>query len=335
MVRSLLLAAMAPICMAQTWTAQHSGSAASLRGVSAVSERVAWASGANGTCLRTTDGGASWRAIQVFGGGQLDFRGVHALDADTAWLLSSGAGDKSKIYKTSDGGGHWTLQYTNPDAKGFFDAIAFWDALHGITLGDPVDGQFVIVTTGNGGATWKRRLGVAALPGAGAFAASNSCLFALGRLNAWFGTGGGAAALVFRSSDGGRTWISGATPILGGAAKSGIFSIAFSDDRHGIAVGGDYAHPAVSGANIGITADGGNSWRAPSGEAPHGYRSSVVYSAARKAWIATGITGTDVSVDNGENWKQFDGGAYNALSAAGDAVWAVGPNGGIARLSWR
>ncbi len=300
-----------------------------------MSERVAWASGANGTCLRTTDGGATWQSLKVPGGGQLDFRGVRALDADTAWLLSSGAGDKSRIYKTSDGGARWTLEYANPDPQGFFDAIAFRDASHGMVLGDPVAGQFVIVTTDNGGAIWKRNLAVAALPGAGAFAASNSCLFLLGRLDAWFVTGGAADALVFRSSDGGRMWISGTTPILGGTAASGIFSIAFSDARQGIAVGGDYSQPTVSGANVALTSDGGNSWSKPAGEGPHGYRSAVVYSAARKAWIATGITGTDVSVDNGENWKQFDNTAYNALSAADGAVWAVGPNGRIARLSWR
>src|SRR3954447_824678 len=111
----------------QTWIAQTSGTTASLRGVSAVNERVVWASGSGGTWLRTVDGGATWRASQVAGAESLDFRGVHAVDERTAWLMSSGPGDKSRIYKTSDAGDHWKLQFTNPDPKGFFDSLAFWD----------------------------------------------------------------------------------------------------------------------------------------------------------------------------------------------------------------
>jgi photosystem II stability/assembly factor-like uncharacterized protein len=65
--------------------------------------------------------------------------------------MSSGPGEKSRIYGTADGGAHWSPLYTNPDAGGFFDALAFWDARRGIVLGDPVDGQFVILTTGDGG----------------------------------------------------------------------------------------------------------------------------------------------------------------------------------------
>ena len=55
-VASLALAA-APV----TWQPQTSGVTGRLRGVSAVSSTVAWASGANGTVLRTTDGGTHWQ----------------------------------------------------------------------------------------------------------------------------------------------------------------------------------------------------------------------------------------------------------------------------------
>ena len=44
------------------WEPQTSGVTARLRGVSAVTERVAWASGATGTVLRTVDGGVTWRS---------------------------------------------------------------------------------------------------------------------------------------------------------------------------------------------------------------------------------------------------------------------------------
>ena len=73
------------------------------------------------------------------------------------YLLSIGDGEKSRLYKTEDAGAHWQLLFTNPDAKGFLDELAFWDAQHGIALGDPVDGQFAIFTTSDGGRNWDRR----------------------------------------------------------------------------------------------------------------------------------------------------------------------------------
>src|SRR5438309_12015244 len=102
----------------QTWIAQTSNTTASLRGVSAVNERIGWASGSGGTWLRTTDGGATWKASKIEGAETLDFRGIRATDERTAWVMSIGPGEKSRIYKTSDAGDHWTLQFTNPDPKG-------------------------------------------------------------------------------------------------------------------------------------------------------------------------------------------------------------------------
>ncbi|HMX28701.1 MAG TPA: hypothetical protein PKC13_24155, partial [Blastocatellia bacterium] len=104
------------------WVEQTSGTTARLRGVSAVSDKIAWASGANGTCLRTMDGGATWQLLKVPGAETLDFRDVEAFDANTAYLLSIGEGDKSRIYKTTDGGQTWKLQFTNRNQKAFFDA---------------------------------------------------------------------------------------------------------------------------------------------------------------------------------------------------------------------
>ena len=59
---SLLLAAVSLLAAPQ-WTVQTSGVSARLRGVSAVSNRVAWASGADSTVLRTTDGGTTWKKL--------------------------------------------------------------------------------------------------------------------------------------------------------------------------------------------------------------------------------------------------------------------------------
>lgn len=312
--------------------AQSSGTTASLRGVSAVNASVVWASGSGGTYLRTLDGGATWHTGVVPDAADLDFRSVRAFDANTAWLMSSGTGAKSRIYRTADGGAHWSLLYTNPDAGGFFDALAFWNKHRGIVLGDPVDGQFAILTT-EGSRNWRRRQLPPALASEGAFAASNSCLVVRGNREVWFGSGGPSGARVYHSKDGGRTWTVADTPLRHDSAGAGIFSLAFADGLHGVAVGGDYGKPAEAAANIAITTDGGAVWTAPGGEGPQGYRSAVAFLAARKAWIAVGTSGSDISSD-GRNWTHFDSGSYNAIGVAGsgDAVWAVGPGGRIGRL---
>ncbi|HTQ53904.1 MAG TPA: hypothetical protein VMI94_05545 [Bryobacteraceae bacterium] len=317
----------------QSWVAQASGTRSSLRGIGAVSGKVAWASGTGGTCLRTTDGGATWRAATVPGASDLDFRGVQALDSRTAWLLSSGPGGKSRVYKTMDGGAHWSLRLTNPDAEGFLDAMAFRDARHGIILGDPVGGQFVVLTTSDGGRTWQRQKAGPALKDEGAFAASNSCLIIDGSHEVWFGTGGPSGARVFHSHDDGVHWTVTGTPMRHDSAGAGIFSLAFSSPTFGIAVGGDYRKPEDFAGNMAVTVDGGVTWKTPAGGHPTGYRSAVVCLASGKVWIATGTSGSDVSRDGGRSWKSFDSQPYNALGVARDGtVWAVGPAGRIGRL---
>jgi photosystem II stability/assembly factor-like uncharacterized protein len=321
---------------AQTWVPQVSGTTASLRGVSAVSPAVVWASGAGGAYLRTLDGGATWHAAVVPGAADLDFRGVRALDSRTAWLMSSGTGAKSRIYRTSDGGADWPLIYTNPDAGGFFDALAFWDARRGVVLGDPVDGQFVILTTGDGGQTWQRRKLPPALPNEGAFAASNSCLLVRGKREVWFGTGGPSGARVFHSADGGLHWEVAGTPLRHDGTGAGIFSLAFADARHGVAIGGDYGKPAGMAGNLAMTSDGGRTWAEPAGAHPNGYRSAVAFLGGRKVWIAVGTSGSDISRDGGRSWTRFESGAYNAIGAAGGyAAWAVGPGGRIGKLGFK
>jgi photosystem II stability/assembly factor-like uncharacterized protein len=329
--RVVVLVILANALSAQTWINHDSGVTASLRGVSAVNDRVVWASGSGGTYLLTKDGGVTWRAAIVPGAETLDFRGVHALNASSAYLLASGPGEKSRIYKTTDSGAHWTLQFTNPDSKGFFDAIAFWDTLHGIVLGDPVDGAFVILTTSDGGEHWLRQHTPPALPSEGAFAASNSCLIVRVPHKAWFGTGGPRGARVFHSEDSGRTWTVAQTPVRNDGAPAGIFSLAFSDARHGMAVGGDYTKPAETEHNIAVTSDGGQMWIEPVGPHPHGYRSAIAFVPDKKMWVAAGTTGSDVSYDDGRTWTLFDSGAFNALSFISSKTgWAVGPNGRLA-----
>jgi len=321
------------------WTAQQAGTGADFRGLSVVSDRVAWASGTKGTFARTTDGGLSWRSGSVPGAESLDFRDVDAFDENTAYLLSIGNGEASRIYKTTDGGRSWKLQFTNSEPKAFFDAMAFWDARSGIAFSDPVDGRFIVITTDDGGSTW-RRVPAESLPpaidGEGGFAASGSSIAVEGTSNVWFATGG-AAARVFHSSDRGKTWSVAPTPLASGVASAGVFSVAFRDAQNGVIAGGDYQKPLEAKGNLALTTDGGKTWRLVEKDQPAGYRSSVAYAGAASTVIAVGTSGSDISTDGGKSWRSIDKENYNVVGFArrAGAGWAAGPAGRIAKYSHR
>lgn len=319
------------------WVPQASGVSSRLRGVSAASEQVVWASGANGTILRTADGGENWRRVTIPDTEKLDFRDIDAVDGRTAYVLSIGAGPASRIYKTTDAGADWTLQFTNSDPKAFYDAMAFWDANHGLAVSDSVDGKFVILATRDGGAHWTRvpaDVLPPALPNEGAFAGSGTNIAVLGRDMAWIGTGASTRSRVLRTSDGGYTWMIADTPVT--ASKSaGIFSVAFRDPMHGFVAGGDYQKEADSTNVAAATSDGGDSWTLVAGLG--GFRSVVAYLPGSAAsWIAVGPSGSDVTRNDGKTWTAVTGDGYHAFSFAprGGVGWGAGESGRIGKLIW-
>jgi photosystem II stability/assembly factor-like uncharacterized protein len=337
--RVLLLLACAPPGNAQ-WLMQESGTTAGLRGIHTVDGNVAWASGTEGTVIHTDDGGSHWQPCAIPPGGEkLDFRGIWSWNSRRAVVMSIGPGDQSRLYKTFDGCKTWKQLYVNPDAKGFWDGIVFSDEQKGAILGDPVDGRFVILWTQDGGEHWSRDedLGLTAnAKGEGAFAASNSSLV-LAEAATQFGSGGLGGSRIFHMGrrferPGSKEldrWSSLEAPLAGGAESAGVFSLAYRDRYHGVAVGGDYQKPAGRGGAAAFTSDGGLAWTAAT-ELPSGFRSAVAWDRRRKAWIASGTNGADVSFDDGRTWKQFDGAHnWNALSLP----WAVGPKGKIGKLS--
>jgi photosystem II stability/assembly factor-like uncharacterized protein len=326
------------IMAAPQWTLQSSGVTGRLRGVSAVSESIVWASGADSTVLRTTDGGVTWKKLTVTAD-KLDFRDIDAIDAKTAYVLSIGNGPASRIYKTTDAGMTWTLQFRNEDPKAFYDAMSFWDRDHGIVIGDSIDGQFCIMTTGNGGRTWVR-VPASALPPAleneGAFAASGTNIALFGKSHAWIGTGAGAKARVLSTADRGRTWRIAETPLSAGAS-AGIFSVAFRDALNGVVVGGDYRKENEAVDNLAVTSDGGLTWTLVRGLT--GFRSVVAYvprsgRAMAPMLVSVGPTGTDYSTDDGRTWMAVDGPGFDTLSfARGRPIaFAAGARGSIGKL---
>ena len=97
-------------------------------------------------------------------------------------------------------------------------------------------------------------------------------------------------------------------------------------------------HPELATHTADFSVNGGMGWQ-PAETMPRGYRSTVAYDAATKTWIATGPTGTDVSTDDGRNWKPLFADVKAGDSADADRNWnalslpfVVGPKGRIGRL---
>lgn len=321
------------------WTDQHADTRASLRGLSVVSETVAWASGTGGTYLWTDDAGLHWHVGTVPGATSLDFRDVHAVSRDTAFLMAAGQ-DTARVYRTVDRGAHWTLQYQDLEKGAFLDAIAFFDARRALALGDPIGGHFLLLRTDDAGTHWTRLPSDAlppALDGEAAFAASGTALVTCGPRRAWFATGGGAIARVFRTADGGRSWRVSATPVHAGTA-AGIFSVACSDARHAVVVGGNYAKPDTSVVVAAITSDGGATWTPSPAAHAAGYFSGVAMLASppTRVFIAVGTEGTAVSRDGGDHWSRADSLSLNAVAVApgrgARRVWGVGAHGRIVTI---
>lgn len=332
----VLILGLATLASAQNLQVLAAHTTANLRGVSAPSNTIIWASGSKGTYLRSTDAGQTWIAAQVPNAESLDFRDVEAFNENVAYLLAAGPGFLSRIYKSTDAGSHWTLQLKNEDPRGFLDCMAFWDATHGIALGDSIDGEFQLFSTDDG-EHW-HQLPTNKLPtsleGEGAFAASGSCIAVQGSANVWFATGG-KVARVYRSSDRGQTWQVSVTPLIHGTDSTGIFSITFRDAEHGVIAGGDYQNPQQNGPNLAFTDDGGETWKLSTLTPHQAYYSAAAYTASGNIVLA-GTVGAVVIANDASSptrvlrsWRSN----FNALSIAPDGTaYAVGPNGFIARI---
>ncbi len=336
------------------WQMEPSETTADLRGVHAVGRGVVWASGTGGTVLRSQDSGFEWQQCATPPGAEkLDFRAIWAWDDQTAVVMSSGPGNQSRLFQTTDGCAHWMGLYTNPDKDGFWDALVFQTRQIGYLLGDPVGGSFVVLKTTDGGKSWTRSdpAGFAGNEDAhGAFAASNSALLAGATEQPMFGTGGGYVysqtllVHVFVAAPGqprppqpSEKWTSYPTPLVSSQQSAGIFSLAGRTTKPftRVAVGGDYARPDERAGTAAWSADGQH-WTAAT-SLPGGYRSAVAWDADDSFWVTVGPNGSDISRDDGRSWQPLEkapantpkGGEWNALSLP----WVVGPHGRIAKLN--
>ncbi|KAL2873446.1 hypothetical protein SGCOL_011392 [Colletotrichum sp. CLE4] len=320
-----------------TWEILPTNSQQQFRGLSPVSDQIAWLSGTGGTVLRTTDGGASWQSVGPrlsIEDADLQFRDVQAFSAEKAVILSIGEGADSRIYITANGGESWTQTFANEEESAFFNCVDFEDDERGIAVSDPVDGKFRLIETLDGGSSWTivDPSGMSpALEGEFGFAASGTCIStAAGR---WYLASGGIdPGRVFRSSDGYQWDVSGSA--IAGGASAGVFSVRFKDAHNGIATGGDFNVANGSLHTSAWSEDGGETWTA-SEVFPGGYRSGSSWAPGLcGVAVAVGPSGSDITLDGGTTWVTFDRGSFDAVECVyGRVCWASGSAGRVGKLS--
>ncbi|HSM04462.1 MAG TPA: hypothetical protein VK858_07560 [Longimicrobiales bacterium] len=315
------------------------GTSALLQAVSAPSARVVWLSGHQGTWVRSVDGGDSWVTGVVAGLDTLQFRDVHAFDADTALLLSAGTGALSRIVRTTDGGATWSEVFRMDHPDGFLDCMDFWDARRGLAYGDAVDGELYLLATDDGGRTWDRVPPAtlpAALDGEGGFAASGTCVATEPPGRAWIATGNGTSPRLLRTEDGGASWTVRTLPLAAGPAR-GPTTVDFRPDGMGFALGGDL-DPEGTGPRVALSADRGATWSAMGDLALAGavYGAAWVPDRDPATLVAVGPGGIDVSTDGGMSWVSADTLGHWAVGfASAELGWAVGPLGRVTEIRIR
>ncbi len=320
------------------WLERATGFDASLRGLSAVDDRVLWACGAKATVIRSSDGGEQWVKCSPANFDPIDFRSIVALDARTATIAS--AGTPAVILQTNDGGQSWKEVFRHSSPTAFFDGLKFWDKRRGVAFSDSVEGRLLIVTTADGGATWQV-VAPEKLPLArdkeGGFAASNSSLCVGPKGRAWIGTGGTSSAdsRVYWTNDYGVNWAVSTSPLASDTA-AGIFSIAYcADEKLLVAVGGDYRPEATSKTTAAFSRDFGLTWQLAA-QPPNMFVSAVCIEEnrndAQRKIIAIGPTNSYHSND-GDYWQPFSAVGFHAMdvSPAG-RVYAVGSAGRFGEL---
>jgi hypothetical protein len=311
---------------AQTVKMLNSGSKASLRGLSVVSNDVVWVSGSAGSVGRSVDGGETWTWTTVKGFEKIDFRDIEAFDKNTAIIM--GIADPAYILKTTDGGQNWKVVFTDTTKGMFLDAMEFWNEQSGIVIGDPLGDKIFIARTFDGGENWQG-IPSANIPtadkGEAFFASSGTNVRKLNKQEAVFVSGGLRARLFIRDKK-----ID--LPIIQGKESTGANSMAVKNKKCLIVVGGDFNTMDDTTKNCVITLDGGKTFTTPV-VGPHGYRSCVEY-LGKKNWISCGLNGVDYSMDEGQHWTWISKDSFHAVRKAkkGKAVYFSGGGGRIGKL---
>lgn len=291
--------------------------------------------------LRTADGGKTWRLDSVDAPNGYGLSSISPIDANTCYaaMYNAFVGLGGGIFKTTDGGDTW--KQLQPGAlfseNSFPDIVYFFDAQHGVTVGDD-DGTDIsrleIYITGNAGKTWQRVPKENIPPTTGYAFSSNFNSYTVFQNRLWFIAGDSNGNNYFyRSDDFGEHWQQ--FPYI---LATPIFAFAFADKQNGLGVSYDN-----NGTYEVATHDGGVTWADKTFTGyPMGFFMTVI--PGTHTFVSTipyGVTpvgGSSYSNDFGATWKLIDSssdvnhvavGFLNPLIGWTGRGTSYDPNGGV------
>ncbi|MFT7248107.1 MAG: photosystem II stability/assembly factor-like uncharacterized protein [Psychromonas sp.] len=310
------------------WEILQTGSEGSFRSLEVVSENTVWAGGSDNTILYSKKGGKLWKSFKVGLPAKLDFRAIKAINAKTVVIVSAGLGEEgaAKIFRTEDAGKNWIMTFETKEKGVFLDGVAFFDDMHGLVIGDPIENQPYILETKDGGVSWLR-IPPEILPqvkeGEASFAASNSGIITQGD-DVWYAL----QSRIFHSYNRGKSW-EVLEPNFPSGPTSGIFGMRFLSKNEGFIVGGDYIDDSTEQINLAITLNKGESWEIK--EVPHkGLKECLVYTDGKL--LVVGTSGTSFSQDAGQTWQALDRESFHVVSCYGKTCFAIGGKGRVGKM---
>ncbi|MBR9978262.1 MAG: hypothetical protein KFH87_09255 [Bacteroidetes bacterium] len=266
----------------------------------------------------SSDGGRSWSHTRL-PGTNAQVLGIHAFGNATA-VVGTRSGH---IMKTTDGGAQWEVLHETVNER--YGNLFFHDEQRGVAITpDPEKTNVAdIWLTGDGGRTWQRQ--EEQVPAR--FPIDNTLTF-LDNDHGWFASRNTAGtnpsnATIFRTTDGGRSWVDASV-----SAQS-VAAISFANHERGFCVD-DYTGMVRRSIN------GGQTWRAAF--YPMNSRRNVsvqTFPGSNIVWIINDEEGW-VSGDLGTTWTKTAlapaGAMQGAVFADSITGWAVSKSGIVQQL---
>ena len=195
--------------------------------------------------------------------------------------------------------------FTDSAKTAFYDALHFVNDKLAYAFSDADSDQLLKLAVYKEGKWGMFKNTLKLNDGEAAFAASNTNISSTKKY-VWIATGGKASRILRLNLKNEKLEVF-KTPFIQGESSQGMYSIDFSDDQFGIAVGGDYTKQGANVNNIAITHDGGETWQIQASGQNAGYMTCVKIKPGSKGKeiVAVGDQHVSYSSDFGKTWKKI------------------------------
>lgn len=265
------------ISKSQNWTTLTSGTTETLWSVNFPTPDTGYAVGANGTVLRTFDGGNNWTVLTPPAVGT--FYTVKFIDQNTGFIM----GASGRIFKTTDAGTTW-VQKTSGATSSIWTSDILPDGMTIYAAGGG-SGVGLLLKSTDAGETWSSLTPPANVVFRGIqFDDSNPQIgYLAGEALA------GVSNSMYKTTDGGASWSLLTTPYANPGDLNNFFGISVIDQNNVFVVGGN--------KRIAKTTDGGSTWTKLDNATANYYRGTY-FTTPNKGYVV-GANGKILYTNNG------------------------------------